>query len=118
MNPYPDQRTSRRDFIKTTGTAALGGAVASSLLFPGKSVAADEKILKIGLVGCGGRGSGAAKDALMAEPNVRLVAMGDAFSDKLQAGRDNLKKDPEIGGKVQVDDDKCFVGLDAYRKVI
>ena len=118
MNPFSDHQTSRREFIKTTGAAAIGGAVASSLLFPGKSLAANDGILKVGLVGCGGRGSGAAKDALLAEPNVRLVALGDAFSDKLRSGRDNLKKDLEVGDKVQVDDDKCFVGLDAYRKVI
>lgn len=118
MNPFSDQQTSRREFLKTTGAAAIGGAVASSLLFPGTSLAAENKILKVGLVGCGGRGSGAAKNALKAEPNVRLVAMADAFEDKLLASRANLKKDREVGSKVQVDDDKCFVGLDAYRKLI
>ena len=118
MNPFSDSQTSRREFIKTTGAAAIGGAMASSLLFPGRSLAAEDKILKIGLVGCGGRGSGAAKNALNAEPNVRLVAMADAFEDKLLASRDNLKKDKEVGKKVNVPDANCFVGLDAYRKLI
>ena len=118
MNPLSDNQTSRRDFIKNSSAAVIGGAVTSSLLFPGKTFGEEPKVLKIGLIGCGGRGSGAAKDALMAEPNVKLVAMGDAFEDRLQAGLKNLKKDPEIGAKVQVDDAKCFVGLDAYKKVI
>src|SRR5688500_4791484 len=109
MNHTSDQQPSRREFIKTSGAAVIGGAITSSLLFPGKALGQDNKILKVGLVGCGGRGSGAAKDALMAEPNVQLVAMGDAFEDKVLNSRKNLLKDREIGDKVKVDDNKCFV---------
>jgi len=78
--------------------------------------AAGSDVLKVGLIGCGGRGSGAAAQALNADPHVKLTAMGDAFSDRLQASLANLKKEnPE---KVDVAPDHCFVGFDAYQKVI
>jgi predicted dehydrogenase len=108
------QRASRREFLKlsTAVAAAMGGPLSI-----GRSAHAHgSDILKLGLIGCGGRGSGAAANALNADANARLVAMADVFPDRIQAARKNLravKKD-----QVAVDDDHCFVGLDAYRKVI
>jgi predicted dehydrogenase len=72
--------------------------------------------LKVGLVGCGGRGSGAADQALTADKNVVLTAMADAFEDRLQTSLKNLQT--KHGEQVKVAPDKCFVGLDAYQKVI
>jgi predicted dehydrogenase len=73
-------------------------------------------VLRVGLIGCGGRGSGAASQALSADKNVVLTAMGDAFEDPLQRSLSSLQK--EHADKVKVTPDKCFVGLDAYQKVI
>ena len=75
-------------------------------------------VLRIGLIGCGGRGTGAARDALQADPNVRLVAMGDAFADRIESSLDTLRKTGSVADKVAVEPSHCFVGLDAYQKVI
>ena len=109
---------TRRQFIKTSSAAAMAGIFAANLSFPEKTFAANTDTIKIGLVGCGGRGSGAALNALMADPNVVLVAMGDAFEDRLKSSLANLKGNKEAGARVQVDPDHCFVGLDAYKKVL
>lgn len=78
--------------------------------------ASGTQTLKLGLIGCGGRGSGAVKDAIAADPHVELVAMGDVFQDQLEKSRSDLKG--KIGEKFAVTDDKCFVGFDAYKHVI
>ena len=86
-------------------------------VLPGNLFAQENtKTLRIGLVGCGGRGSGAANNALAADKNIELVAMGDAFEDRIQSSLKNLKA--AHGDKVKVTPEKCFVGLDAYQKVI
>lgn len=72
--------------------------------------------LKVGLIGCGGRGTGAAGEALNADPNVILTAMADAFGDHLQSSYNNLKE--RYGDKVQVPESNRFVGLDAFQKLI
>jgi len=69
-------------------------------------------------VGCGDRGTGAASQALAADSNVRLVAMADAFEDRLQHSLSMLKEDPKIGSNVAVSPDNCFVGFDAYKRLI
>ena len=108
--------TSRRAFIKSTSTAAFLGAVAAPYVLT--SQAAPDDVLKVGLVGCGGRGSGAAKQALNADKNVQLVAMGDVFDERLKSSLASLKADAEVSAKVNVTPEKCFIGLDAYQKVI
>ncbi len=91
---------------------AVGAGVAPALAqkSPGET-------LRIGLVGCGGRGTGAAAQALAADGNVRLVAMGDAFGDRLQLSLSTLKKQ-DISSKVDVPEANRFIGFDAYEKVI
>ena len=106
-----DQAT-RRDFLRT-GAAVVGGTLAAPVL-PGAWAAGSDEI-KVGLIGCGGRGRGAIKDALQAAEGVRLVAMGDAFPDRLAETRENLKT---LGEKAQLSSERCFVGLDAYQKVL
>jgi len=99
------------------GEALVGGALAAPAILPGNLFAkANSDTLRIGLIGCGGRGSGAASQALSADNNVALVAMGDAFEDRLQSGLKNLRT--SHAEKVTVTPEKCFVGLDAYEKVI
>jgi myo-inositol 2-dehydrogenase/D-chiro-inositol 1-dehydrogenase len=105
---------SRRRFLRTTATA--GGAVAAYLSFPRKQFALNSETLKIGLVGCGGRGTGAAVQALAADQNTVLTAMADAFEDRLKSSLDVLKS--QSGERVQVDPGHCFVGFDACEKLI
>ncbi len=110
---HRNTHTSRRDFIRTTAAAT---AVASTLSFPSVMRGAPGDKLKVGLIGCGGRGNGAANQALTADSNCELHAMGDVFADKLKIGLESLKKlQPE---KVNVPAERQFVGLDAYKKVI
>jgi len=108
--------TSRREFLKTTGAAAAGGVFAAHLSRPGTAFAADGGTLRIGLIGCGGRGTGAANQALNADKDVVLTAMGDVFAEQVKGSLNTLKK--EMPDRVQVPPEKQFVGLDAFQKVI
>jgi predicted dehydrogenase len=108
--------TTRRDFLKSTTAATVGTTVAASLgTIPG-AYAAGSDAIRVGLIGCGGRGTGAAFNVLAAAPGVKIVAMGDVFKDRLEESRNNLlKSKPD---KMDVPPDRCFVGFDAYEKVI
>ena len=117
METDSQKLSSRRDFLKNSTAAALGGALVSELAFPSVlSAAGNNEKLKIGFIGCGGRGSGAADNALTADPNVELFAMGDVFESAIKASHANLEK--KHGAKVNVAPERRFVGLDAYQKVI
>jgi len=103
---------SRRDFLRTT-SAAVAVATASRLT-AAHAAGGDE--LRVGLIGCGGRGTGAARNVLEAAQGVRIVAMGDAFEDRLTASLGNLTQ--KFGEAIDVPKPRQFVGLDAYRKVL
>lgn len=126
---------SRRNFLKSSATIGTIGAVGSiggipllsscsstvkeekrkDLLLPQLlSQAPDGPVLKAGLVGCGGRGTGAAIDFLNAGPNLQIVALGDVFQDKIDACRDLLKKEKNV----DIPDENCFIGFDSYEKVL
>ena len=98
--------TTRREFL-----GAAGAAMAAPLVH-----AAGSDLLRVGLVGCGGRGTGAAEQALNADPNVKLVALGDAFENRLKGSLAILKK--TLPEKVDVKDENCYTGFDAYKGVI
>jgi predicted dehydrogenase len=108
---------TRRDFLKTS--AVVGGALVSELGFPtvshGAAGAGDK--LRIGLVGCGGRGTGAASQALKADSNVQLVAMGDAFPEAVERSLKSLSSQV-AAEKINVKPEMRFSGLEAYKKVI
>ncbi|MEW6360469.1 MAG: Gfo/Idh/MocA family oxidoreductase [Planctomycetota bacterium] len=107
------KRTSRRGFLKV---AAASGAVLSALDISRYAHAAGNDIIRIGVVGCGGRGAGAAVNAMNVDAGVRLVAMCDLFMDRVKGKRDSLKKaKPQ---QVEVDDAHCFDGFDGYKRVI
>src|ERR1044071_2176571 len=89
---HPTQSTSRREFIKTSSAAAVGSVLGADLSFPAKSLAAAGNTLKIGLIGCGGRGNGAAADALAADSNTTLYAMGDIDAAKIELGLREVAK--------------------------
>src|SRR4051794_14654118 len=100
--------TTRRELIKS---AAVAGALSA---LPNAHAAGGD-LLKVGLVGCGDRGTGAAAQALAADPNVKLVAMADAFADRIETSLSILKADEKIGSKVDVRPDQRFAGFDAYQ---
>ncbi len=102
---------SRRQFTKVAGLVTAGSIIAT-----GPAWASNSNTLKVGLIGCGGRGTGAAEQALNSDPNVVLSAMADAFADNLDTSYKTLKE--KFGEKVQVADNKKFAGLDAYQKLI
>ena len=114
MNIKPHEQTTRRSFIKTS---AAVGALVTQVGFPAViSAASNSNKLRIGLVGCGGRGTGAASQALTADSNVELTAKGELFEAPLKKSLEILcQKHP---GKVKVTPERCFVGFDAYEKVI
>jgi myo-inositol 2-dehydrogenase / D-chiro-inositol 1-dehydrogenase len=117
----PGKNSSRRTFLKSSSALAVGGAVASQLGAVPAVHAAGSDVIKVGLVGCGGRGSGAAENCVVSSENVKIVAMGDVFRDRVDSCRNNLKKlgeKLELGDKLNVAEDRCFVGLDAYQQVI
>ncbi|MBX9583772.1 MAG: Gfo/Idh/MocA family oxidoreductase [Gemmataceae bacterium] len=100
---------TRRDFV-----------AASAAALPGWSAlhAAGNGRLRVGLVGCGDRGTGAAANALAADPDVALTAVGDVFADRIASCLDALTGKPTVGAKVAVPKDHRFVGFDAYKQVI
>ena len=106
--------TSRRQFLKQTSGALAGGALASAI--GASAYAAEQNTIKIVLVGCGGRGTGAAANALSTRGPTRLVAMADVFSDRLGGSLRNLAK--QFAGQVDVPKGRQFLGMDAYRKAI
>ncbi|GGW31064.1 Gfo/Idh/MocA family protein [Arenibacter certesii] len=108
--------SGRREFIKKSGIAIIGGSLVSPALSFGATNLYKDSTLKVGLIGCGGRGTGAAAQALQADPNVVLYAMGDVFEDRLNSAHTELLK--VSGDKVKVDPKNKFVGFDAYQKVI
>jgi predicted dehydrogenase len=105
--------TNRRDFIRTSMAAAVAGSLGS--VPPVHATGRDT--IRVGLIGCGSRGTGAAQNCTAAAPeNVKLVAMGDAFKSQLDGAREALRN--SIRDNYEVADDNCFVGLDAYKGVI
>ena len=116
MPETPNSTPSRRDFLKTSSATAVGAGLLANFAMPTGAFAAGDETIRIGLVGCGGRGTGAASQALSTEGPIKLVAVGDAFGDRLESSLAQLKKGK--GDRVEVDDDHKFVGFDAYKQVI
>jgi predicted dehydrogenase len=111
---------SRRSFLKRS-TAVGAGATAFTIVKPESVRGMAPAKLKAGLIGCGGRGTQAAQQLLFANPNVELVAMGDAFEDRLESSIRNIrenKKYPGLESRVKVDAQHRFVGFDNYQKVL
>jgi myo-inositol 2-dehydrogenase / D-chiro-inositol 1-dehydrogenase len=107
---------SRRQFLKTSSAAALGGVLGLQLAASGRAFAANSDTLRVGLIGCGGRGTGAANNALRADSNTVLTAMADVFEDRLNNSLQSLRQ--QHGDRVKVDPEHRFTGFDGYQKVI
>jgi len=107
------QGTTRRDFLKaSTGVASAGVLGALNV----GAYAGGSDILRVGMIGCGGRNNGAAVQALAADKGTRLTAMCDIFMDRVKAAREHIRK--ARGEQVVADDDHCFAGFDGYKHVI
>jgi predicted dehydrogenase len=109
----PSQQATRRQFLKSSAALA-----AVSLSVADSAHAAGSDLLRVGLIGCGGRGTGAAGQALRADRNVKLWAMADAFDDRLQQSLTRLQADGAIRDKIDVPAERRFAGFDAYQQVI
>ncbi len=135
QEPLESKTITRRDFLRTSSVAASAAALGvgcrgttgkqatqtaaattAALAVERGAHAAGSDILKVGMIGCGGRNAGAAGQALTADPGTRLVAMCDIFRDRVEAKRAELKK--AKGDQVAVADDHCFSGFDGYKHVI
>lgn len=121
MNPSEQspEVANRRDFLKTSALVGAGAALVVPTGFSSSLYASGDDTIKVGLVGCGGRGTGAAGQALITNGNVKLTAVGDAFADNarsaLEGIKNGMKDKPE---RVQVKPEHIFEGFDAYQKVI
>jgi predicted dehydrogenase len=118
LNSSAASEETRRVFLKKSSLAVAAGMAAPYLAFPQKTMAEDGETLKIGLIGCGGRGTGAASQALAADKNVKLTAMGDVFEDRLESSLKVLQQDETLKAKINVEPEKKFIGFDAYQKVL
>jgi myo-inositol 2-dehydrogenase/D-chiro-inositol 1-dehydrogenase len=109
---------TRRSFLKSTSTAFAGGALLSTLPVERFALGASPgDTIRVAVVGCGGRGTGAADHSLKAgKEGVKVVAMADAFKDRLESSLNELKRGHEL--RVEVPADRQFVGFDAYKQAI
>ncbi|MBU6399478.1 MAG: twin-arginine translocation signal domain-containing protein [Verrucomicrobia bacterium] len=114
MTTEPLPLTSRRQFLKTSGKAAAGAALAGAIA--ARSYADENHTLKLALIGCGGRGTGAAAQALSTRGPTCLWAMADVFPHRLQGSLEQLKQ--RFPAQVDVPPERQFIGLDAFRKAI
>ena len=118
MNNDSNSNNSRREFVKQSSLIA-GGLLAAPFLSNANFFSGADDVIKIALVGCGGRGTGAAMQALLSKQNVKLVAMADAFSDRLEGCLKTIvDEDASLKSKIDVPAERKFVGFDAYLKAI
>jgi myo-inositol 2-dehydrogenase / D-chiro-inositol 1-dehydrogenase len=115
LNPHRHETATRRQFLKTSSVVATA-ATLGSLDISRFAYAAGNDTLRIGMIGCGGRCTGAAEEAMTADAGAHLVAMCDILPHRVQEKRAHLMK--QKPNQVKVDDDHCFYGFDGYRKVI
>jgi predicted dehydrogenase len=102
---------SRRHFLKKSSLVVAGAAVAPYVLT--SHAQADDPPIKVGLIGCGGRGSGAVRDACKSAKNVQIVAVADVFDDRAKAAREAFNKEGH-----NIPAEMCFSGFDAYKQVL
>ncbi|HEX7692593.1 MAG TPA: Gfo/Idh/MocA family oxidoreductase [Sediminibacterium sp.] len=119
MDNQPANKT-RRDFVKQSSLLA-GGIIAAPLLSRANFFSGADDAIKVVLIGCGGRGTGAAMQALKSKQNVKLVAMADAFKDNIDRCLKSLQSDEtpaDVKNRIDVPEERKFTGFDAYLKAI
>ncbi len=115
-------KPGRREFVRNSSLLA-GGLIAAPLFSSANYFSGSDDVIKVALVGCGGRGTGAAMQALLSKQNVKLVAMADAFKDRLDRCYKEIQSDENSEGgnikdRIAVPEENKFVGFDAYKKAI
>ena len=116
--PNKGHSTTRRGFIGKSTAAAVGAGLVLNSQIVRTAHAAGSDELRVGLIGCGGRGRGAAIQALNADPHARLVALGDAFSSELDKSLKLFEQAGDVSRRIDVSKDRCYAGFDAYQRVI
>jgi predicted dehydrogenase len=112
-----DQSTaSRRTFLQRSSALAAAGSIAASLGPIPAVHAQGSEAVNVALIGCGGRGSGAAINAMKADPNNRLTVMCDLFPDRIGQSKQGLQR--QLGQQFRVTDDTSFTGFDGYKRVM
>ncbi len=114
---------TRRDFVKGTTAAVVGSLVASQFPLTSSAYYGIDETIRVGLIGCGGRGTGAALQALNASPMVRLVAMADAFEDRIEESYTNLtnpenESSEDVLARIDVPKERWFAGFEGYKEVL
>jgi myo-inositol 2-dehydrogenase / D-chiro-inositol 1-dehydrogenase len=115
------QTVTRRDFLRTSAKATASATALGSLAIARFAHAAGDDTIRVGMIGCGGRCTGAGAQALRADKGARLVAMCDIFLNRVKGARNNIRNDlarAQRADQVQVPDEQCFAGFDGYKKVI
>ena len=108
--------TSRRDFVKTSAlTGATAGLIGQEFIAKAAHAAGSD-VIKVGLIGCGGRGNGAAKNAANADSGVRLTALCEMFPDRLATAKKILSR--SLKDQYAVTDEQCFTGFDGYKSLM
>ncbi len=118
MTPSREKKalSDRRNFIKTAAGATVAASTLTGVV---RGAGIDPTVkLKIGFIGTGGRGTGAAVQALSADDNLELYAVADVFQDRIDTALASIKKDPKVSTKLNVSADRQFVGLDGYKRVL
>jgi predicted dehydrogenase len=116
--PTEKSKTTRRQFLTRSAgvTAAVG--LAGSLSVARSAHVVGDDTLRLAVIGCGGRGTGAAKDALTTEGSVKLVALADIFEDRVQRSLKALNSVAEISDKIELPQEHLFIGFDSYKRVM
>ena len=110
------QPGNRRDFLKNTGKVAAASSLITSAA--PKVHAAENNAIRVVLIGCGGRGTGAALNCLTVENGPKLVGLADVFDKNLNSTYASLSGNKDVGSKVDVPEENKFIGFDAYKKVM
>jgi predicted dehydrogenase len=116
--PRPDltaATSSRRQFLATSAALGIGSAIGSPAMASSFFVHGSDTI-RVGLIGCGGRGTGAALDTLKADPSTRILSIGDLFADRMESADKTISE--RMADRYEVSDDRKHVGFDAYKKVL
>ncbi|UCG57302.1 MAG: hypothetical protein JSU70_20845, partial [Phycisphaerales bacterium] len=106
-----DKSKPEKIAAEAAGAAALAGAVSHVAHAQGSGK------IKVGLLGCGGRGNGALRHCLQADPGVEVIALADLFESQVKKTRDRFARDQKFQGRVKIDDDHLFWGFDCHEKL-
>lgn len=114
--PAGSADSSRREFIKASSAVAVGAGLAATFGVIPAVHAQGSGAINVALIGCGGRGTAAAMNAMQADPDNRLTVMADMFPDQLERSKNSLTK--QLGQQMRVTEESAFTGVDAYKRVM